>query len=332
MKTVKWFCKVFLAGIIAFLVLNIIFFPYYKLPTHAKNENGSTDYKWTPHSVFAIATEGYSWGRLNAEGFNNTFERTDIPEIDILITGSSNAEGFHVLQSETISAQLSGLYKGKEAVYNIGVSDHDFKICLSNFEAALEEYSPKKYAVIETQNLFIDKETLQKIIDNTVPELESNENTAIKALSSLPFLRLSYLQLSKLRAPTSDLQSSVDYTAEFKENISLYEEIIKRVASSAEKHGVKAVILFHSVVQLDENAELKPSAASEYSGLFGELCEKYGVVFVDMYKKFGTEYSEKHILPHGFANTSVGTGHLNADGNRMIAEELFERFEKEEAE
>ena len=37
---------------------------------------------------------------------------------------------------------------------------------------------------------------------------------------------------------------------------------------------------------------------------------------------FINEYNESSTLPHGFINTSVGTGHLNKDGHRMIAEAL----------
>ena len=57
---------------------------------------------------------------------------------------------------------------------------------------------------------------------------------------------------------------------------------------------------------------------------FATYCEQSGVYFVDMSKTFFVEYIENHILPYGFSNTSVGTGHLNKHGHRMIAEKLYE--------
>ena len=39
---------------------------------------------------------------------------------------------------------------------------------------------------------------------------------------------------------------------------------------------------------------------------------------------FIEEYMESSRLPHGFMNTSVGTGHLNRTGHKLIANHLFE--------
>ena len=47
---------------------------------------------------------------------------------------------------------------------------------------------------------------------------------------------------------------------------------------------------------------------------------------------FLATYEEAHILPHGFANTAPGTGHLNEEGCRMIAEKLCDTILMLEAE
>ena len=39
---------------------------------------------------------------------------------------------------------------------------------------------------------------------------------------------------------------------------------------------------------------------------------------------FLAEYTASYTLPHGFSNTLLGSGHLNADGHRMVAETLYE--------
>ena len=54
-----------------------------------------------------------------------------------------------------------------------------------------------------------------------------------------------------------------------------------------------------------------------------EVCRKNGICFVDVASRFQKEYAEKHLLPYGFANTSVGNGHMNKYGHMMFAEEIY---------
>jgi len=48
------------------------------------------------------------------------------------------------------------------------------------------------------------------------------------------------------------------------------------------------------------------------------------VRFLDMTGHFLSTYGQEHILPHGFANTAPGAGHLNAHGCDMVARALAE--------
>ena len=57
---------------------------------------------------------------------------------------------------------------------------------------------------------------------------------------------------------------------------------------------------------------------------FTEACAENGIVFADMSDMFLEEYESEHMLPHGFMNTSPGTGHLNRTGHRLIAARLAE--------
>ena len=40
------------------------------------------------------------------------------------------------------------------------------------------------------------------------------------------------------------------------------------------------------------------------------------------------EYNQNYILPHGFINSSIGNGHLNKYGHKMLAEELYKIIEE----
>jgi hypothetical protein len=53
-----------------------------------------------------------------------------------------------------------------------------------------------------------------------------------------------------------------------------------------------------------------------------EACKSNNILFIDMSDIFLSKYEKEYILPHGFSNSAVGAGHLNADGHSMIAEKL----------
>ena len=42
------------------------------------------------------------------------------------------------------------------------------------------------------------------------------------------------------------------------------------------------------------------------------------------------EYENEAVLPYGFTNTSIGSGHLNKNGHAMIAESLYEIIKEAE--
>ena len=46
-----------------------------------------------------------------------------------------------------------------------------------------------------------------------------------------------------------------------------------------------------------------------------------------MSDRFLKEFNEGYILPYGFVNSTVGSGHLNRYGHAMIADEIYKRIE-----
>ena len=57
--------------------------------------------------------------------------------------------------------------------------------------------------------------------------------------------------------------------------------------------------------------------------VFRQVCQEYGVTLVDMSDRFIREYNNSHEAPYGFNNTTIGKGHFNRTGHRMVAEELL---------
>jgi hypothetical protein len=56
---------------------------------------------------------------------------------------------------------------------------------------------------------------------------------------------------------------------------------------------------------------------------FSSACDQNGFTLINMAQSFLQTYDKDHVLPYGFINTAVGTGHLNKYGHRMIAQELL---------
>ncbi len=59
---------------------------------------------------------------------------------------------------------------------------------------------------------------------------------------------------------------------------------------------------------------------------FAQACADHGVGFVDMTEPFIRFYRENGAFVHGFANTPPGSGHLNVQGQRLLAQALLDHF------
>jgi len=66
---------------------------------------------------------------------------------------------------------------------------------------------------------------------------------------------------------------------------------------------------------------------NEREKLFEELCGEYGIGFINMFSYFEQRYNATYELPHGFTNSHVGVGHINAAGHTCIANAIFDYVE-----
>lgn len=78
--------------------------------------------------------------------------------------------------------------------------------------------------------------------------------------------------------------------------------------------------------KLEQGAVSLKNPEEDAKELFARVCSEMGVGFVDLSRTFNEFYRETGRLPRGFFNSPPGAGHLNADGQRLIAEALHEYF------
>lgn len=302
--------------------MTLVCFIYYNIPVHYPNSDGSTDYKWEPNSFYSRGTEGFAFGRTNNDGFNNSIDYTNDMDINVLIMGSSHTEAYQISQSESVTGRLNALLEDK-TVYNIGVSGHNFLVCSCNFEAAMEKYHPSQYVVIETARIAFTNEELNSVLTGTLPELPDHSGGILGFLSSNQFLRLIYAQLKGFMGQAAEDNDEVESSIRPQNADSeTLDDVLSMLSKINAQYGTKIIIVYHPAARINSDGSLLLPSEDTERELFSSLCMKNDITFLDMTERFTYEYNVNHLLPHGFANSSVGNGHLNKYGHQMIADEL----------
>lgn len=316
--------RLILAGIIVFVAANLFCLFYYNLPARTVNKSGTTDYKWNAGAYFCRATEGLGYGHINDDGFNNVQNLKDLEKIDILLMGSSHLEGFNVPQKAIISEVMN---QHSELVsYNIGISGHNLMTCFDNLDAALAVYKPQKYLIFETMTVSFYSGQINDFLQGTRQKESAFDSTLVNLAQRIPVLRLLSTQLNNLNKNEAAAGGSADPISDE----ALLNEALSNVKASCEQYGVQPIIFYHPLLTVTD-AGIIENTNAEDKALFARLCAKNGILFVDMTATFIEHYELTRELPHGFMNTSIGSGHLNKTGHRLIAEELLAVIEREEA-
>ncbi|GHU15303.1 hypothetical protein FACS1894163_01530 [Spirochaetia bacterium] len=317
--------KIITAGMMALFVLTIFCLVYYNIPVHVTSKSGTTDYVWEKYAYYSKMTEGFGTGRMNNEGFNN-LEDYNAQSIDILLMGSSQMEGTNVIQTKTTVSVLNNLMNQKYC-YNIGISGHSLPHIVTNLETAIQYYTPDKYVVIETMSIQFNTKSLGDIIESKVQRIPSYDSGIIFHLQKIPYLRLLYKQYKDLRGHNEDeIQEQVPDVLDKDQYSILLDTVMRRINQISINNNIKPILFYHPHLTLNKDGSASANTNNEYLDAFKAACINNGIYFFDMTAVFMEEYQTNHILPHGFANTAVGAGHLNKNGHRIIANELFRRI------
>jgi hypothetical protein len=328
--------KVIMAGFVAFLILNAMCLVYYNIPGHFSSSSGATDYVYPKYAYYSHMTEGFGYGRMNNEGLNN-LENFNSQQIDILLMGSSHVEGTNVSQTETMAAKLNSMFDKSKYVYNLGFSTHDFLRNANNLEAAVKAYRPKEYVIFEFNGISVQE--LKDVVDYKMKKLPSFDSGIASYLQRMPYLRLGYRQVKfftglhvvdmlKIFERKNTGSGNVANIFDEKEYSEMLDLLMNRIGQISADNGLKLIIFRHPQLILNKDSSVSPSTDNEYLEIFKKSCSENNIYFVDMTDIFIDEYKTNYILPHGFSNTAVGTGHLNKNGHKMIANELFKQINK----
>lgn len=335
----KMLGKVIIAGFLAFIILNFLGLFYYNSPISDnkfdKTANKITNYKYESMKYYTRGTEGYGIGYINNDGYFNNFDYYPDMPINILMMGSSQVEAMQVNQKESMSSVLNDMLGEENIVYNIGISGHYFLQNVNNLNLAIEKYKPKDYIIIETFQVKYTKNELIDTLNKKTSEtdIDSNENfSKIKdneifrtIYRKSPFLKLFFYQMQEFKKiQKNDLDNNENNDEKIEFNEELTNKLLEKIKKETSIANIQPIIFYHPTTTLSENGELILSKEKEEVEKFSELCKNNKIYFLDMSERFKREYEENHILPYGFNNTTVGTGHFNKYGHKMVAEELYQ--------
>lgn len=340
MKIIKNIGKGIIAGITASVILSALLFAYDIMPVHYENQKGNTDYVWQSDAIWVKLTEGVSWGKFDSDGFNNP---TVIKNPDIIILGSSHMEATNVFQNQTVGALLSKKLNNRYSVYNLGISGHHFfKVCqYLPINLRMHDTAPK-IAIIETSAVYISEENVQKVFNFEVDHTPSHATGLIGTLQKVPVFRCLYhqfeggllnifMQNNSATQPIEDEEEFIKKTPDNKIDETAYDKLFSYFADLEREYGTQIIIFYHPTETLTESDGIVFQSSNALTA-FGKYAEKYNVDYIDMTSPFEEMFYKDHLVAHGFVTGRLGEGHLNANGHRAVADELFmviERLEKE---
>lgn len=322
----RWWIKFISAGIVAFLLLNLFCLFYNNYPTRTYLDNGPTDYKWKSDGKYSQGTEGFAWGKFDSNGYNNLCDYNKSDGIDVLLVGSSHLQAVHVMQDKNVGSLLNEKFKESGQgyhVYNIGIGGQDFLHCASNFNSTMKEFPPRKYVVFEIDSVTYPMDELKKVSEGGVDRMKpAGEEDLAAMLSKLPYFQLVYRQWQYV-GDTKEDGSSSPQEIDKREYAFYLGSILERLDEECRNIGCDMIIIFHPHLLLKYDGTVEPLTDELDVALFRELCRDRNITFIDMTKSYVIAYEEEHILPYGFCNSGVGQGHINEEGHRLMAEEIF---------
>ena len=323
-EIVKWTAAV----VLSFLIVDIVIMTYFKSSGFIKRDTNATDAIWYPNSMIIYGQEGYGVNVTDKNGYVN--DSADLADNYILVMGSSQTEGLRVKSNEKYTSIMNNSLKDddKVVVYNIARSGRKWNDIVTGFNAALQEFPNTEIVIVEVSKTKITPECLKNSLITReysgkdvgwelVDELNINEKLKLFAERNLSLLYLIYdIQLKKLIDPAQEQEEKFGMV-EYEEQL---DKTMKMLRNDFEG---PIIVCYLPKVEIEDKLQMVYEDTTE---TFKECCEKNNIIFVDPGDAFLDAYNKNFIVPYGFWNTSMGNGHLNIYGNKILAEVLLDKI------
>lgn len=324
-QIVQWALAV-LAGI---LIANTLCFFYERPAGWLDTPKGAATSVWRPGTVMVHGQEGFSVTVPDGNGFINP--PGVLADRYVLVMGASHTQGLEV-RAQYRYAELINRYfsdgSGTLAAYNIGCQGDFLPTQIKHFQAAVEAFPNASAITIEISGSDFTAQEIHEAMEQEHYDPEDSAmgfrtgglavklKTAIK--ESMPLLSLLKKNIHTLRAQAAEEnEGPYDYETELDAALSLIR---------SEFDGPIAFV-YHPTTEIQPDGSLKLGYSDTWD-IFRGVCEKNGIDVIDTGARFARLYETEGQLPYGFANTTPGSGHLNAQGHKILAEEIISYLEE----
>lgn len=317
------------AAVIAVLICNGLLYLYHDPAAWMERENAATDAIWRPNSTLIMGTEGRGVHHVDQRGYLN-------PDLPLggdftLVVGSSFTQGKEVPAGQRFLDLLNAAIAETEqelAVYSVSQDGFYLPDIVRGFPALMQELPGAKTLIIETGTTTFSEADLTTALNQHRPDPAHQGENLLKQMSYGQKMWLYFKEAFPiLTLGKAQLTAMLDEETKAGESAPASEETLDAaLALLRSQFDGRIIVLYHPNVEIAMDGTLTV-LEEETTAFFRLACAENGLEFVDISHRFLAEYQEDYTVPYGFANTTMGSGHLNADGHRICAEALVEVLE-----
>ena len=343
--------------LLAFLTVNLVYMFYDHDGTWYRRDGGATSGIYRPGSYISNMKEGIGFRVADQNGYLN--KSSALSDKAIIVYGKSHTNALEVPDGKRYVSLLNEKMSSGDMVkvYSVARGGNSFADMICGFHALVEEFDNASSIIMEITEVGdlqdIENALVQRTYTDadTVPYLEKHQSIPRKGLSFvkeyLPLFAaiLNKVDVNKL-LPQSTLMNAGDIVQKWIPNIdnsnqkdnhnefvrqerTVEQPVLEQAMSLIRsQYEGRIIIFYHPEISIVSADELCVYRMDNYDEL-KMACEHHDIYFCDMSDVFRKSYQNDHCVPYGFWNTRMGTGHLNAEGHKMIADTLYENFFKE---
>lgn len=327
-KIIKQVVQWLFGLLIGFFIVNIICFGYARQPGWYDTPSGASEAVREPNSIIVHGTEGFSVSRVDENGFPNP--KKQLSDDYILMMGASHTFAKHVDPNNKYSV-LVNEYLGENDdflyTYNIACDGSFLPSQIKHFKAALQAFPESQLITIEIMSTDYSIKELEDALNQ--PDYKEDDSAVhFSKLSTVGkvknWVKGNIPMISHIKTNISTIKKAGAEKTEFQVDEKKYDKAINEALSLIRSEYDKPILfIYHpgTIIEEDGNISLKYSKTWD---VFKNACSKNGIDYIDSGNDFIEYYNEYKQLPYGFANTTLGSGHLNNVGHRIIADEIIE--------
>ena len=320
-----------IAVAVGFFIINFVCF-FYRMPARGKmTPNGASISVSQPNTISVHGKEGYSISKSDRNGFANP--NKELAEKYILMLGASHTVAAEIASNKKYSVLVDQYYNDSKYLhtYNIANSGHFLPSQIEHFKAAMEAYPNAEAVTIEIFSTDYSAEEINASMNqveydpNQSVLIYTNGSTFLKLKTWIRyFLPMIEVVISQKNTIINARTPSIEF--EFDEN-EYSESINEALALLRSEYEGPLVFVYHPKTELNKDGSLTIEYSKTWN-LFYKACLDNSIDVIDSGDDFLKYYESNHRLPYGFSNTSLGKGHLNELGHRILADEIIDYLEE----